>query len=70
MINSHNTHGEWKIQLIMRINFISSLNTGEVCTMYSKSNNVELMTGIETDDIINKLSESLLEKYQELEEKK
>ena len=69
MINSHNTHGEWKIQLIMRINFISSLDTGEIRTVYSKSNNVEIMTGIETDDIINKLFESLLEKYQELQKK-
>ena len=30
-INDHNTHGEWKIQL-MHINFISSLDTGEFRT--------------------------------------
>ena len=69
MINNHNTHGEWKIQLIMQINFLSLLDTREVCTMYSKSNYGEIMTGIETDDNINKLFESLLEKYQELEKK-
>ena len=68
MINSHNTHGDWKIQLIMRINFISSLDAGEFCTMYSK-NNVEIMIGIETDDITNELFEFLLEKYQDLETK-
>ena len=27
MINNHKAHGEWKIQLIMRINFISFLDT-------------------------------------------
>ena len=59
MINNHKTHGEWKIQLIMQINFISSLFTGEICTMYSKNDNVEILIGIETDDIINKLFESL-----------
>ena len=67
MVNNHNTHGEWKIQLIMRINFISSLDTGEFRTMYSKSNNVEIMMGVETVDFINELFESLLEKDQELE---
>ena len=58
MINNHKTHGEWKIQLIMRINFVSSLDTGEFHTMHSKSNNVEIMMGIETNDIINELFES------------
>ena len=33
--------------------------------MNSKSDKVEIMMGIETDDIINKLSESFLKKYQE-----
>ena len=27
MINNHKTHGEWKIQLIMQINLLSSLGT-------------------------------------------
>ena len=65
MINNHNTRGEWKIQLTMRINFISSLNIGEIRTMNSKSDNVEIMMGIETNDIINKLFESFLKIYQE-----
>ena len=65
MINNHKTHGEWKIQLIMRIDFISSLDTGEFHTMHSKSNNVEIMMGTETDDIINELFESFFKKYQE-----
>ena len=62
--------GEWKIQLTMQINFISSLDTGEIRTMDSKSDNVEITMGNETDDIIKELFESFLEKYQKkLEEK-
>ena len=33
--------------------------------MHSKSDNVEIMMGIETYDIINELFESFLERYQE-----
>ena len=58
MIDIHRIHGVWKIQLTMRINFISSLDTGEIRKMNSKSDNVEIMMVIETDDIINKLFES------------
>ena len=53
MINNHKTHGEWKIQLTMRFTFISSLNTIEIRIINSRSDNVEIMVGIETDNIIN-----------------
>ena len=65
MINNNKNYREWKIQLIMRINFISSLDTDEFRIMYSKSNNAEIMRGTETDDIINEIFESFLKKYQE-----
>ena len=65
MVNNHKTHGEWKIQLTMQITFISSLDTGEFRIMNSKSDNVEIMMGIETDDIINELFKSFFKKYQE-----
>ena len=54
----------------MRINFISSLDTEEFRIMHSKSNNVKIMSGIETDDIINKLLKSFLNEYQSGLEKK
>ena len=60
MINNHKAHGEWKIQLIMQINFISSINTDEFRIMYTRSNNAKIMMGTETDDIINHLFESFL----------
>ena len=54
----------------MVISFISSKDSGEIRIMHKKSNNTKIMTGNETDEIIEKLFESLLQKYQEgLEEK-
>ena len=49
----------------MAINFISSKDSDETCTMHTKGNNVEIMMGSETDEIIEELSESFLQKYQE-----
>ena len=59
------TPSEWKIQLAMAINFISSKYYDETHTMHTKSNNVEIMMGSETDEIIGDLFESFLQKYQE-----
>ena len=59
------TSNKWKIQLTMSINFISSKDSDEPRTMHTKSNNVEIMMGSETDEIIKKLFESFLQKYQE-----
>ena len=64
MINDHKTQSEWKIQLTMQINFISSKDSEETCTMHTKSHNIEIMMGNETDEIIEKLFESLLQNYQ------
>ena len=49
----------------MRINLISFKDSGETRTMYANSRNVETMTGSETNDIIEELHESVLQKYQE-----
>ena len=51
--------------LKMTINFISSKNSNETQTMHTKSDNVEVMIGNEIDEIIKKLFESLLQRYQE-----
>ena len=76
MINNHkdssgkDSYGEWKIQLTMQISFISSSDTEEIRTMDSKSKNIEILMGNETDDIINKLFESFKQTCQGgLEEK-
>ena len=59
------TSSEWKIQLTMAINFISSKDSDETRTMHTKSNNVEIMIDSETNEIIKDLFESFLQKYQE-----
>ena len=59
------TPSEWKIQLTMAINFISSKDSDETGTMHTKRNNVEIMMGSETDELIGDLFESLMQKYQE-----
>ena len=56
---------EWKIQITMAINFISSKDSDETRTMHTRSNNVEIMVGSETNEIIKHLFESFLQKYQE-----
>ena len=53
-IFDNNLHGEWKIQLTMQINFVSSLDPGEICTMDSKSKNIKILMNIETDNILMK----------------
>ena len=49
----------------MQINFIFSKDSEEIRTMHTKSHNIEIITGSETNDIIEELRESLLQKYQE-----
>ena len=49
----------------MRVNFISSKDTGETCTIYVWSDNVSIMWGSDTDDIIRELFRSFLHNYQE-----
>ena len=69
MINDHKTRREWKIQLTMQINFNSSKDSEETRTTYTNSHNEEIMIGNKTDEIIEKLFESLLQNYQkDLEE--
>ena len=66
MMNDHKTRREWKIQLTMSINFISSKDSGKTRNLHTqKSNNIEIMTY----EIIEKLFWSLIQNYQnDLEE--
>ena len=64
-IKEHKTQGEWKIHLTMAINFIFSKDSDETRTMHTKSNNVEIMMGSETNKITEELLKSFLQRYQE-----
>ena len=71
MINDPKNQSEWKIQLSVAINFISSKpDSDETRIMHTRSNNIEIMIGSDTNEVIEELFNSLLQGYQEnLEEK-
>ena len=71
MINYHKNQSEWKIQLSAEINFISSKpDSDETRIMHTKSDNLEIMIGSDTNEVTEDLFKSLLQRYQEnLEEK-
>ena len=49
----------------MSINVVSSKDSDETRIIHTKSDNIEIMMGSKTDEIIIELSKSLLQKYQE-----
>ena len=65
--NNRDGSNEWKIQLNMGVNFISSNDTGETRTFYANSDNEEIRSGNETVEIFNKLFECFLNNYQKEE---
>ena len=66
LINQYKNKGEWKIQFIAEINFISlKPGSDETRVMYTRSDNEEFMSGSDTDEVIKLLFRSLLQKYQE-----
>ena len=65
MIDYYKSKGEWKIQVTMRIIFISFIDKNETQVMHTKSDNVETMNGTDTSDAINKLINSFMKRYQE-----
>ena len=52
----------------MHVNFVSSKDTGETCTIYVWSDNEEIRLVNETDDIIKELFKSFLNNYQKEEQ--
>ena len=66
LINYDKNKGEWKVQLIADINFISlKPGSDERRVIYTKSNNVEIRIGDDINDVIKELFKSLLKRYQE-----
>ena len=47
-----NESKEWKIQINMHVNFISSKDTGEIRTIYVESDNKEIRLGNETETLL------------------
>ena len=60
----HKTQSEWKIQLKMENHFISSKpDSDETRTMRTKNDNIEIMMGSETDEVIEELFKFLSRRY-------
>ena len=71
LINQYKKEGEWKIQLIVEISFISlKPGSDETRVMYTRSDNEEFINGDDTNEIIKLLFESFLQRFKEnLQEK-
>ena len=54
----------WKIEINMHVNFISSKDTGETRIYYIWSDNVSIIQGENTNDIIREIVNSFLTNYQ------
>ena len=65
IVNDHKNQGESKICLTIAINFIFSKGSDDICTIHSKSDKIEIMIGNETNEIIEELFDTLLQRYQE-----
>ena len=68
LINDHKTSGEWKIQLVILSKCIYSKNFKETCFVYSASNNIEIFMGSDTDEVIDRLFDTMLQRFQEAKE--
>ena len=55
----------WKIQLKIAINFIYSKDSEEECVMHSNNANIKFTPHSDTNDVIEKLFQSLRSSYQE-----
>ena len=62
IINDHKK--EWKIQLMMKINFVTTEEPIKIHDMYITSKNITILIGHNTDEIVEELFDSLLQKYQ------
>ena len=65
MIDDYKSKSEWKIQLVMRMIFVSFIDKNETQIMHSKSDNVKIMNGTDTNDAIIELIKSFTKRYQE-----
>ena len=61
----NNERGEWKVQLVMQNNCISVKNFQDTRTIYSASKPVEIFMDSDTKDFIDRLLDTILERFQQ-----
>ena len=62
--NTNSNRAEWKIQLIMQNNFISVKDFEDTRTIYSASKPVQVCMGSDTENIIDALFNTILNRIQ------
>ena len=55
---------EWKIQITIRIIFVSFIDNNETQVMHTKSDNIEIMNSVDASDTINEYIDSFMKRYQ------
>ena len=65
MIDNHRTQCKWKVKLVMAINCFSYKDPDETRAIHTTSDSIVMM-GNETDDIIENLFDSYLQRYQKV----
>ena len=66
LINYYKNKGQWKVQLIAEINFISlKPGSDEIRIMHTRSDNIEITIGDDNNDIIEERFKSFIQKYEE-----
>ena len=63
--DEENDRAEWKIQLVMQNNFISDKNFEDTRTIYSASKPIEIYMGSDTENTIDTLFNTILERIQQ-----
>ena len=66
--NSNSNRAEWKIQLTMQNSCISTKSFEEISTIYTKSEPVEIFMGNNIEDVIDRLFNTLLQRFQNAQE--
>ena len=61
----YKTEGERKIQLTIKINSLSSKDSDKIRITHTKSDNIDILMGSETNNIIKEVFKSIIQKYQE-----
>ena len=65
MIDNHKAKGECTIQLSMQMIFVSFIDANETLEMHTKSDNITIISGTETEDVIKELFNTFRKRYQE-----
>ena len=63
-LNNDDEYGEWKIQLVMQNKCISTINLEDTRDVSSASKPAEMFIGRDTNDTINSLFDTLLQRFQ------